>query len=277
MLPGERELAELRLRAEKEPSNLQALLALGAASERAGLYEEAYATWRRALELDPACIPARQGRLRHFRLLYAAERDPYERAATIHRVGETGDRLAVPWLLTLFPGAEPAICQKLAEALGRLRERAAVPALIAVLRDDAACAWWQASQAIAAIGDRAAVPQLVAILASGSAEARAAAAAALGRLGDHSALDPLAGALRDQEPEVRRNAAEAIGALGCPTGMSPLAEALGDADPETRQAAAFALGMLAGRDFRGGRLASAERQARRWWEKVGRRLWQHQA
>ena len=204
MLPGERELAALRLRAEKEPSNIEALVALGAACERAGLDDEALAAWERALKLDPGCMAARQGRLRQFRLLYTAQRDPYERAAIVHRVGETGDRLAVPWLLSLLSDAGPVVCQKVAEALGRLGDRAAVPALIGVLRNDAACAWWQASQAIAAIGDRAAVPHLADILAHGCPEARAAAATALGRLGDRSALDALAGALHDQSSFIIR-------------------------------------------------------------------------
>ena len=281
MSSSEREIFELRLRAERDPSDVSVLLELGVALERAGLGDEAAQAFARVLAVDPGHPIARCGRLDYFQRRYQAATaagDAYECAAIVHQVGGLGDSYAVPWLLSLLTGAEPVVCQKVAETLGRLGDRAAVPALIGLLRTSAACAWWQVAEALGAIGDRAAVSPLVATLAEGAPDARAAAAHALGLLGDPAAVGGLAEALAHGELAVRRSAAQALGALGAPGGAPALAAALGDPDPETRDAAAAGLGALAGESFRASRFRSAQRQARRWWDKSGRfRQWGTQA
>ena len=138
----ERELLDLKLRAELGPDNPALQLELAEAYERAGLNEAANHAFQRVLALDPRSAPARRGRLRYFRRRYAdaaARADGYERATIVHQVGELGDRTATLWLLGLLGDDEPVVCQKAAEALGKTGDRAAVPALIRLLRSDAAC------------------------------------------------------------------------------------------------------------------------------------------
>ena len=275
MASTEREILELRLRAELGGTDVAALLDLGETCQRVGLEEDANKAFHRVLELDPSNPFARQGRLRYLRRRYAAAAsDSYERAALIHQVGELRDSAATGWLAGLLDAAEPVVCQKVAEALGRSGDRSAVPVLIRLLRSDAACAWWQASEALAAIGDRAAVPPLVATLGKGSANARAAAAHALGMLRDPAALDGLTEAVGAGDAAVRCAAAKALGQLGDAAAAPALAQVLSDPDPETRAAAVASFGELVGRPFRPSLFRSAERAARRWWAREGRlRTW----
>jgi len=275
----EREILELKLRAELEPANVTALLDLGEACQRAGLDEAAKKAFERVLAIDPHNQTARRGRLRYFRRRYAdASGDGYECAAIVHQVGELREPYAVPWLVALLEAADPVVCQKAAEALGRSGERAAVPALIRLLRNDAACAWWQAAEALGAIGDGAAVPPMLAVLAEGSPNARAAAAHALGFLRDPAATEGLAEALAQDDAAVRRAAARALGQLGDTAVVPTLATALDDPDPETRATAAESLGALVGKRFRASLLGSAERAAQRWWHKNGQfRHWGRRA
>jgi HEAT repeat protein len=278
---SDRQLVELKLRAERAPANASLQLELADAYERAGLHEAASQAYQRVLALDPGNGAASQGRLRHFRRAYAdagARGNGYERAAVVHQVGELAEPAAIVWLLGLLDDPEPVVCQKAAEALGKIGDRAAVPGLVRLLRSDAACAWWQAAEALAAVGDRAAVAPLLRVLADGSPNARAAAAHALGCLRDSSALEPLASALAAGEAPLRRAAAAALADLGDPAAVPALATALDDPDPDTRAAAVAAVGKLAERPFRASVLHSAERAARRWWEKTGRfRHWGRRA
>ena len=277
----EREVLELKLRAEREPQNAAFQLELAEAYERAGLHEAANQAYQRVLALDPDSRVASQGRLRHFRRAYGAAAtrgNGYERAAVVHQVGDLGEPTAAIWLVELLDDPEPVVCQKAAEALGKIRNRAAVPALIRLLRSDAACAWWQAAEALAAIGDRAAVAPLLRILATGSPNARAATAHALGKLADPAALDALAQALAAGDSPLRRAAAAALGDLGDPAAIPALATALDDPDPETRAAATDSVGALLGRPFRDSALWTAQRAARRWWNRTGRfRSWGRRA
>jgi len=273
VLPTDREILELKLRAELDPTNVGALLDLATAYERAGLDDDAQRVYDDVLATDPGNLPARRGRFRAFRRRYhklAATGDAYERAAIVHQVGELGDRFAVSWLVTLLDAAEPVVCQKAAEALGRLGDRAAVPGLLRLLRNDPACAWWQAAEALVAIRDPASVPPLLATLANGSPSARAAAAHALGLLGDPTAAEGLTRALAHDDAFLRRASAEALGELGSPGAVPALAAALDDPVPETREAVLASLGVLAGRRFRSGLFSAAEQQARRWWQTSGR-------
>lgn len=281
MALSERELLELKLRAEREPTNAPLVLELAEAYERVGLHEAANRAFQQVLAVDPASPGARRGRLRYFRRSYAgsaARGDGYERAAIVHQVGELGDHTATTWLVSLLADAKPVVCQKAAEALGKIGDRAAVPALIRLLRSDEACAWWQAAEALAAIGDQAAVPSLVRVLTDASPDARAAAAHALGLLGDASALDALAGALTSEDAALRRAAATALGELGDETAVPALATALDDPDPETRAAATESLATLVGRPFRPSLLGTAEQAAQRWWRRKGQcRAWGRRA
>ena len=277
----ERDILSLKLRAELEPGNVPLLLELGEAYERAGLAEAASHSYQRVLALDPENPLARRGRLRHFCRAYveaAARGDGYERAAIVHQVGELGDHTATTWLVGLLDDGEPVVCQKAAEALGKIGHRAAVPALIRLLRSDEACAWWQAAEAVAAIGDRAAVAPLLNVLSRGSPNARAAAAHALGLLGDPAALAPLADVLAQADAPLRRAAATALGQLRDTSCVPFLAAALDDPDPETRAATVASLEALVGHRFRGSILSTADRAARRWWDKNGRfRHWGRRA
>jgi len=265
----EREILELKLRVELEPTRVSALVALGEAYQRSGLDEEADKAFRRVLELDPQNPHARRGRVHILHRRYADAADAYGRAALIHQVGDLRDPEATAWLGSLTEGAEPVLCQKVAEALGKSGDRSAVPVLIRLLRSEAACAWWQASEALGAIGGRSAVPPLVATLAKGHRNARAAAAHALGLLRDPAAVEGLLDALAAEDASVRCAAAKALGQLGDASAVPALARALEDPDPETRVAALEALQALTGLAFRATLFGSARRAARRWWHRKG--------
>ena len=271
MVTPEREILELKLRVELEPTSVSALVALGEVYQRSGLDAEADQAFRRVLEFDPQNPHARRGRVYLLRRCYAEAADAYGRAAIVHQVGDLRDPEAAAWLGSLVDSAEPVVCQKVAEALGKSGDRSAVPILIRLLRSEAACAWWQASEALAAIGDRAAVPPLVATLAKGQANARSAAAHALGLLRDSTALEGLLAALAAEDASVRRAAAKALGQLGDASAVPALAHALEDPDPETRAPALEALQALTGLTFRATIFGSARRAARRWWDKTGQR------
>ncbi|MFP4056488.1 MAG: HEAT repeat domain-containing protein [Candidatus Brocadiia bacterium] len=277
MASADRAVLELKLRAQLQPRNVTLLLELGELCQRLGLEEEAYQAFQRVLELDPANPTARQGRLHCLRTRYAqaaARDDCYQRAAIVHQAGELCGREAAPWLAALLDGGEPVVCQKAAEALGRIGQRAAVPALVRLLRNDPACAWWQAAEALGHIGDHTALPSLLDILRTGSSDARAAAAHAVGLLGDPAALGALSAALADPDSHLRWAAARALGDLADARAVPALGAALEDRDPEVRSAAAASLGPLLGEPFHPSVLWSAPRRALRWWKREGRyRVW----
>lgn len=84
-----------------------------------------------------------------------------------------------------------AICQAVAEALGKLGDTRAVEPLIAALQDE-------------------------------DVELRRAAAQALGEIGDSRAVEPLIAALRDKDIELRRVAARALGEIEDAQAVEPL-------------------------------------------------------
>ncbi|MBN1200619.1 MAG: HEAT repeat domain-containing protein [Anaerolineae bacterium] len=197
--------------------------------------------------------------------------------AAIQRLGELGDKAAIPALIKLLRGNDWRARDVAARALGQIKAVAAVPVLLDTLRvrapgpfggggnvmvitaalrdigepaipvlidalDDAD---WQirlhATDVLGDIGGEDVVPALIDSLHDPEARVRWRAAEALANTGNISAVPDLVRALRDSEHEVRISAASALGRIGDAAAVPGLIDKLRDRDWRARWAAAEAL------------------------------------
>ena len=191
----------------------------------------------------------------------------FTRELAVTALGELGDPVAVPSLLTALEDEEWTVRWHAAEALGKIGDARAVESLIAALnckgaevrqaaahalerigwrpdRSQAGAAYWvemrQWDQCVA-IGAPAVEP-LITALKDERAGCCQAAAEALGRIADPLAVKSLVGALASHDAQLRRAAAEALGKIGNPQGAESLTDALmNDPSVDVRNAAAEAL------------------------------------
>ncbi len=194
------------------------------------------------------------------------------RAAAARKLGESGEKRAVPALIgaladedavvrtaaakTLAAFVHPGCVEPLAAALAG-PSRAARSRRAAPDRGTEAAEYEALATALGRQGEPAVAP-LMRLLGSDDREARRWAAFALGLTRSPRAVGPLAERLEDNRSEVRRNAAHALGEIGDSGALPPLKKGLASRDPDTRRAAAEALGAIGGEDAAEGLAAATE-------------------
>ncbi|NLX08330.1 MAG: TIR domain-containing protein [Chloroflexi bacterium] len=185
------------------------------------------------------------------RLLEMLEHDDRDaRITAAQRLGEIGDRAAVPGLLRLLRDDDWRVRDTAAQALGKMKVAAAVPGLLEALRlgrpgpFGGGSSSSNVSWAIREIG-AAAVPVLIDALGDEDPRIRQFAAEMLGEIGGADGVAPLASALHDAEGRVRWQAADSLGKLGTVTAVPDLILSLRDSASEVRLAATWALAQIA--------------------------------
>lgn len=181
-------------------------------------------------------------------LVGTEERERRARAA--QRLGEIGDRRAVPALIRALHQEDWRVREASAAALARFKAAVAVPALLEVLRQSRAAGPFGGGapnqvvlRALREIGT-AGLPVLIDALSDEDPRLRLSIIDLLVAIGDPDAVPGLIGALDDPEPIVRWNAAQALGALGGSSTVPDLLRLLTDASDEVRLSAAWALGHI---------------------------------
>ncbi len=196
------------------------------------------------------------------------------RAEAARRLGESGEKAAVPSLIDALRDPQPIVRRAAARALGQIKDGTAADALREALGDADANVRAGAAYALGEIKDPRAAARLVEALGDPAWAVRDQAAWALreiadpqtartliaslkqqradaeqvvwilGRLDPERAAASFAGLLEDNEPGVRRRAIEALAMLRTEAAFEPLLAALGDGDAAVRRAAVEALGKL---------------------------------
>lgn len=142
--------------------------------------------------------------------------------------------------------ADPAVAEKAAEALGRMRDPRAIGPLIAAVRDGSMDLCKAAARALKEIDNPGALEPLVIAGLASSRESDTTfmrVGQALEILQDHRAFDRVVPALRDHDEKIRRNAAYVLGRLSDPRAIEPLSIALlKDDNPQVRSTIAVAFG-----------------------------------
>lgn len=167
---------------------------------------------------------------------------PQVRAAAVKRLGELGDRRAVPRLIPLLKQDTVVLVRfETALALGKLRDEAAIPPLTAAAETDPSPdVMLAATKALAEFGPKAFEP-LIKLLYSRLSAVRLLAARELGRLRATSAVKPLIERLNDPDPGVRKAAIYALRRIGTAEAMEAVARMLSRPDRELESAAEEAL------------------------------------
>ncbi|MCD4687469.1 MAG: HEAT repeat domain-containing protein, partial [Anaerolineae bacterium] len=177
----------------------------------------------------------------------SADRDYRTRAA--HRLGDIGDRAAIPHLIKALRDEDARLREAVAMALAKLKAGAAVPALLETLRRTRPGPFGGGSpnqivmRAVREIGISG-LPVLIDALSDDEPRIRLVVVILLGEIGDSGAVPALTGALRDPESRVRWKAADALGRMGDVTAVPVLVEMLTDTNKDVRIAAAWALGQI---------------------------------
>ncbi len=165
-----------------------------------------------------------------------------ERARAALRLGEMGDRHAVPALIQTLKDREMPVRLAAVEALGKLGDRQAVDSLIAIVRDPNAMVGLSAVEALGSIGGEKAVETLLRIA---QARERPLSLGAMRSLGtDDRSLQALTTALSDRARDVRWVAALTLAHLKNPQTLAPLINALPQADGELRRVMVWALNTI---------------------------------
>ena len=142
--------------------------------------------------------------------------------------------------------ADPAVAEKAAEALGRMRDPRAIGPLIAAVRDGSMDLCKAAARALKEIDDPGALEPLVIAGLASSAKAIQPLCASDRRLRYYKTTAPSIAcvpALRDHDEKIRRNAAYILGRLSDPRAIEPLSIALlKDDNPQVRSTIAVAFG-----------------------------------
>ena len=165
-----------------------------------------------------------------------------ERARAALRLGEMGDRHAVPALIQTLKDREMPVRLAAVEALGKLGDRQAVDSLIAIVRDPNAMVGLSAVEALGSIGGEKAVETLLRIA---QARERPLSLGAMRSLGtDDRSVQVLTTALSDRARDVRWVAALTLAHLKNPQTLAPLIDALPQADGELRRVMVWALNTI---------------------------------
>ena len=165
-----------------------------------------------------------------------------ERARAALRLGEMGDRHAVPALIQTLKDREMPVRLAAVEALGKLGDRQAVDSLIAIVRDPNAMVGLSAVEALGSIGGEKAVETLLRIA---QARERPLSLGAMRSLGtDDRSVQVLTTALSDRARDVRWVAALTLAHLKNPQTLAPLIGALPQADGELRRVMVWALNTI---------------------------------
>lgn len=150
--------------------------------------------------------------------------DPETRMAAAKRLGELGDKPAVPRLCELLEDSLPAVRAEAANALGRIADRRSIePLAVAVGREEFEAVARVEVAALAAHGGPAS-EALVGLLISRRSIVRAMAARSLGKLKARVAVTPLIGLLDDTDARVSKSAAYALRRIGDARGVEALAQ-----------------------------------------------------
>ncbi len=188
---------------------------------------------------DPAAVE---------KLLQALESDDRDkRVVAATRLGDIGERTAIPALLRLLRDEDWRVREEAARVLGKLKVAAAVVGLLECIRTGRPGPFGGSTSifgdAIKAIG-ASAVPVLVDALSDEDPRVRLAIIDLLGESSEPEAIPALVGALRDPEWRVRWQAAEALGKLRNSAAVPDLIEMLADSNKDVRIAVAYALGRI---------------------------------
>lgn len=175
------------------------------------------------------------------------EDDGESRINAARRLGERGDRSAIPALIRALRADDFNLREAAAVALGKLRAASAVVGLLEALRWGRPGPFGGGStvflNAIREIGP-AAVPVLIDALNDEEPRMRLHIVDLLRDLGDPEAVLALTAALRDPEWRVRWKAADALGRMGSLEAVPDLVDMLSDSTRDVQISAAWALGRI---------------------------------
>lgn len=168
------------------------------------------------------------------------EDNPTMKAAVLDALGQTGEKIAVPYAIAALNDMYPDVRIAATKALGRLRDASAVEALTDRSRNDPRMdVRIAAIDALGEIGDRSAVPALTNMLTE--PRLRASALTALGKLQAEQTRQVIRQCLNDSSVAVREAAARALGMLRVGEETVALKQLLQDSDWKVRWAAAETL------------------------------------
>jgi protein-S-isoprenylcysteine O-methyltransferase Ste14 len=172
--------------------------------------------------------------------------DPALRAVAAESLGNLGSVAAVPALCLALFDADESVRFWAANALDAIRPPEAIGPLMEVLEDPASNIRMGALRTLAAMGVEDVVKWAPEFMEDEHHWIRSQAVDALGALSSPSAIPVLSPRLADEEPGVRRSAVVALMRIGAPEARPLLQAALSDDDFETRVYAAEALKRLPG-------------------------------
>jgi len=160
-------------------------------------------------------------------------------------LGEIGDKEAVDPLIARLsdPASSSELCEKAAEALGRLGDARAEPVLLSTLQSKETSVRQAAVSALGALGQATSAAAVVAMLRDSDWTVRDRAVNAAAQIGA-ATVEPLLALHNDPDPAVRTMVARALGKVADPRTVDPLLPMLEDSDTNVREAAATALGLL---------------------------------
>ena len=167
-----------------------------------------------------------------------------ERARAAMRLGEMGDRHAVPALIQTLKDREMPVRLAAVEALGKLGDQQAVDSLIAIVHDPNAMVGLSAVEALGNIGGEKALATLLRIAQERERPLCLGALQSLGTTGGDWSVQALTTALSDRARDVRWVAALTLAHLKNPQALAPLIEALPQADRELRRVMVWALNTI---------------------------------
>jgi len=162
--------------------------------------------------------------------------DIKEKQNTVRKIGEEGDKRAVPFLIELLEYKNKDLTGEVIKALGSLKDSSAVTVLIKLLDNPDPIIKQLSAVALGDIRDLRALSPLIKALTRGDVGTRASAAYSLGNLGDKDAIEPLLDAyIEDIDPEIRRYAAESIAQMNPGKDLSSFITAAEEEDISTRK------------------------------------------
>ena len=153
---------------------------------------------------------------------------------------------AIAPLLQALPLADPKLCWKIIDMLGKICDPRAIPAVSGYLFVDNSVIRAAAAQCLGEIGDQqATVPLLTALQENKHSGALVWIVQALGRLADDRAVNALLIVMQETESSaVRYTAIEALGLIGDRCAIEPIKQYLNDTSGHVRSRVEIALGRL---------------------------------
>ena len=227
---------------ESDPKDVSLYYNLGKAYLwEEGNFQKAIATFKKLLELNPDCKPARSAleQAQKKQTQWRIDNPAIPERKTNRADKNTGD---INGLINQLKNNDRNVQKKAAEALGKIRDKKAVDPLIVALKDEDWQVREEAVLALGRIGDKRAVEPLIAGLEDEDGNVRERTAYALGNIGDKRAAEPLVTAIKKEDGNLRLTMTIALAMIGDERAVEPLVAALGDKSHSIRCRAALGLG-----------------------------------